>query len=564
MEHPVYQSPLRSVRFGPFGAEHHLEHHGSYLTTLREELRPFIRASVILSVTQEILTLVAALLSTLLLRPDASPQLLALVVVLTLAVTLLAGLAGVRGFTRFDSIDPLVRRLTASLVSEKLYRLSDADLARFGTAKIKNILETDALSIGQFMWSFLHSGVPAIASGVVLVPAILAFGGIATLPALAAAPLVVLLSLWSNGSHTKIEERLKSQEDGLVRALDQWILQSRLIRALGWNDALKGDVYRSARCVVREEAKKQSGLILLFGLSFTWWMVVATIYLISSRWMQEPTTAAQTFGTIWLLSALISRLQMVPGVIISAAGARVGVRRVQEFLGLEELGGQGAEQYHTLSRIVLNGVEVICEDRTILEIDELSIDCNALTVIVGAVGSGKSTLLKLLTGEIAPTRGTIHGVLVDGSIISLLDPTGRALLRSKVAYQPQEPFTAQAPLSFNVALGEASLSDIAEALRMSEFHSDLEQFGGGDLLLGEHGINLSGGQKQRVVLARALYSKRPVMILDDPFSALDRATQERIARRLIEEQIHGVLATHHPHLLPNNVRRIELHQGRIV
>lgn len=185
-------------------------------------------------------------------------------------------------------------------------------------------------------------------------------------------------------------------------------------------------------------------------------------------------------------------------------------------------------------------------------------EAGQVTAISGASGSGKSTLLDLLAGFLDPIGGRID---LDGRDLVPLSPEARPvslLLQSDSLF---EHLTA----ARNVDLGLPPGTGKAEKHRMI------------DAALAEVGLEgisdqvartLSGGQKQRVALARTLLRARPVLLLDEPFSALDdqtRASVRELVRRLTTGHgWHTILVSHHAddvEALAN--RRYVLHDGRL-
>lgn len=131
----------------------------------------------------------------------------------------------------------------------------------------------------------------------------------------------------------------------------------------------------------------------------------------------------------------------------------------------------------------------------------------SFVAIIGDVGSGKSSLFYSLAGEMNYDRVCPPAVEING----------------KVSFLPQQPWIINATLRENILFGlpfDRQLYD--DVISFASMESDIKILNNGDLTeIGEKGINLSGGQKARVSLARALYSRSDIFLLDDVLSAVD-------------------------------------------
>ena len=154
-------------------------------------------------------------------------------------------------------------------------------------------------------------------------------------------------------------------------------------------------------------------------------------------------------------------------------------------------------------------------------------------VLAGATGAGKTTLLQLVPRLADATGGR---VLVGGTDVRDIP---LAELRAAVGCAFEEATLFSASVLENVTFGAASATDdeVEAALTAAQARFAYDLPWGLDTRIGEQGMALSGGQRQRVALARAILSRPEVLILDDPLSALDVATEERVT-----EALHTILA----------------------
>ncbi|UHS62516.1 ATP-binding cassette domain-containing protein [Agrobacterium vaccinii] len=195
---------------------------------------------------------------------------------------------------------------------------------------------------------------------------------------------------------------------------------------------------------------------------------------------------------------------------------------------------------------------------------DFALDCSfqrgKVTAVVGPSGSGKSTLLNLVAGFEAPDAGR---VMIEGRDMRGLDPSQRPV---SVVFQDNNLF-AHLDIITNVGLGISPSLKLSADDKVTIAHA-LERVGLGGF---EKRLpsTMSGGERQRAALARALVRRRAVMLLDEPFAALDPGLRVGMAKLL--EDLHAELentvlvVTHHP----DDIRRLAdavvfLAQGRVL
>ena len=184
-------------------------------------------------------------------------------------------------------------------------------------------------------------------------------------------------------------------------------------------------------------------------------------------------------------------------------------------------------------------------------------------VILGRTGSGKTTLQKLILGLYAPTGGAVR---MDGIDLRQLDP---ADLRRNVGYVGQDAMLFFGSLRENITIGapyadDSAVVHAADVAGLTAFVNRHPK--GFDMPIGERGESLSGGQRQEVAIARAVLMDPPVLLFDEPTSAMDFSTEAAFKERLRRYAAHKtlIIVTHRTSLIDLATRIIVVDDGRIV
>ncbi|HEV2991877.1 MAG TPA: peptidase domain-containing ABC transporter [Candidatus Angelobacter sp.] len=181
-------------------------------------------------------------------------------------------------------------------------------------------------------------------------------------------------------------------------------------------------------------------------------------------------------------------------------------------------------------------------DPWLLENVNLRIEPGECVAIVGPSGAGKSTLLKLMAGLLIPQAGD---VVIGGYSVC----TSRAAVLGRVGFVLQDDSLFNGTISENISFA-ADIPDmerVEECARLACLDDDIRAMPMGySTLIGDMGGALSGGQQQRLLLARALYAKPSILILDEATSHLDVPTEQRIAAMLADLRMTRVFAAHRP------------------
>jgi len=203
------------------------------------------------------------------------------------------------------------------------------------------------------------------------------------------------------------------------------------------------------------------------------------------------------------------------------------------------------------------------QQQAVLRNVSFKIQAGEKVAFIGRVGSGKSTIQRLMLGLYQPSEGAI---LIDGIDLRQIDP---AELRRAAGFVSQDVSLFFGTLKENIALGAPFADDqdvlaAAEVAGVTEFANRHPR--GFDMLIGERGESLSGGQRQAVGIARAVLNDSPILLLDEPSSAMDHQSEDQLKARLRRYTTGKtvVLVTHRTSLLELIDRLIVIDNGKIM
>ncbi|HMC17255.1 MAG TPA: type I secretion system permease/ATPase, partial [Albitalea sp.] len=293
-------------------------------------------------------------------------------------------------------------------------------------------------------------------------------------------------------------------------------------------------------------------------------LIVAGVYLISQR---ELTMGALIAASMLSQRALAPAGQIV-GLLMQYQGARTALESLNKIMDKPVERPAGDNFIHRAQLrgdIEFRNVKFSYPNRQDSALDGLSFKISAgeRVALIGRVGSGKSTIQRLIMGLYQPSDGA---VLLDGIDLRQLDP---ADVRRNTGYVSQDVTLFYGTLRENVAFGlpyadDSAIVAAAEVAGMSDFVNRHPR--GFDMPVGERGESLSGGQRQGVGLARAVLHNAPLLLLDEPTSAMDFTSEAQITNRLsaFAQNKTVVLVTHRTSLLAMVSRVIVIDGGKIV
>ncbi|RAH82412.1 putative ABC transporter [Aspergillus japonicus CBS 114.51] len=446
--------------------------------------------------------------------------------------------------------------------------LINADIERIG-AGLRSFHETWAslLEIGLSLWLLdIQIGVSTVAAAAVVLACLLISGKVSGY-------MGERQKLWLEAMQTRITTTVAA------------INSVKGIKATGATDILQSVITQLRTYEIKSSIKFREVLVMLVTLSYLATTMAppfsfGTYSILAMVRNTTPLTAATAYTSLTLLSLLCQAVASCIDALMGLVQALTSLERIRKYLALEagiplpddscsttdsHLSGPSptestrsseSDNEKTLMTDVVSGKvdpDAMIQLRNcsaswersakpaIRNVDA-TIPRGSFVMVIGPIASGKSSLLHTILGEIPQSTGTV--------VIQDVD----------VAFCGQAPWLVNTTIQNNI-LGQSPFDGqwYDTVVRACRLDRDFAQLPGGDnATIGSKGIMLSGGQKSRLALARALYARKPLVILDDVFAGLDAKTEQDVFAALFgpdgllrQEGTTTVLAT-------NSIRYISL------
>ncbi len=373
--------------------------------------------------------------------------------------------------------------------------------------------------------------------------------------------MVLLLTLPLNSIITRRvkyhqEEAMKFR-DLRVKVTAEVIDGIKVIKFNAWEKAFADKIGR-----IREQENKHLRAVTYFRGTQSFFLRAAPVFSATATfatyvWMDDANilTAEKAFVSISYFNIIRHPMEWMPNFFNQITHTYISVGRLNSFLGAKEVHDSDIDlPAHQNVAIELHDAHFSWgnSNDTGINIDKLTVKRGEIIGVIGRVGSGKSSLLSCLLNDMEKIRGWI------------------AIHESK-AYLPPQPFIRNASLRDNILFGEAFNKNWYQTvIRACGLVPDLKLLKNSDLTeIGEKGVNLSGGQRQRVGLARVIYSKKEIYLLDDPLSAVD----VHVAKHIFDQCFDGesgllagktvVFITNSSQYLPRMDRVVIMEEGTV-
>lgn len=328
-----------------------------------------------------------------------------------------------------------------------------------------------------------------------------------------------------------------------------------MIKMYAWEKWIRGRIERVRATELRmiRNSGFIRGVYMTMNLFATRLMLCSAIFLMAvtkttnSETGTDTPTKTLTTANVFMISAYYSVIghsmgQMFVRGVTELAAVNVSIRRLEDYLIAQRITSEiNSSTMEPLSGEMKPNIQIeeataywkrqlkVIDSKTMLlyktnppTLNNINLNCDSnkmLVGIVGPVGSGKTSLLELILGEL-PLEA---------------EKGGRVSVNGRISYSPQEAWITNASIRENVTFdeswNESRYHSVLEKCALVEDFKDLPH--GDSTVTGDRGSSLSGGQRARVGLARAIYRKADIYLLDDPLSAVD----SHVGRKLFDEII---------------------------
>jgi PrtD family type I secretion system ABC transporter len=382
--------------------------------------------------------------------------------------------------------------------------------------------------------------------------------------ALAGAVLMVLLAFLNERLTKKHLEGAQAQARRAGRFIDANVRNAEVVAALGMLPAVTQRWARLNDGALREQVKVNSvggtfsGLTKFARQFIQLAMLAAGAFLVVS---QDLTAGLMIAATIILGRALAPVETLVAGWR-SLAEARAAWRRLRELLAGNPPAEPGTELPAPQGRLEVEQVvfRLPGAERPIIRGVSFSLKPGEALGLIGPSASGKSTLVRLAVGVWKPMSGAVR---LDGADVAAWP---RERLGPHLGYLPQDVELFGGTVAENIArLAEPDAAEVIRAAQRAHVHELVLRLPKGyDTDIGESGQALSPGQRQRIALARALYGRPHLVVLDEPNANLDHEGETALLRTLQTlkaDDVTVIIVAHRPSLLRGVDKLLVLREG---
>ncbi|KAK7899190.1 hypothetical protein WMY93_020043 [Mugilogobius chulae] len=384
-----------------------------------------------------------------------------------------------------------------------------------------------------------------------------------------------LLLLCSTDLIGKMIEKFKfpaiKSTDSRVRKMNEILNNIKLIKMYAWEESFEKEVASIRKKEIRNMRYTSYFENANVSLSTVCPLIATVITFLVHTAFGFSLNSTEAFTTISIFNAVRFSLAIIPIGVRALAISTVSIGRLQKIMRLQNpepylIRGEDPDLAVVMKNATLswirpnkefesmtdkeNSTSSQFEVKPTLKSISFTLPKGKLLGVCGNVGSGKTSLISAILEQM---------YLQEGSVVA----------NGTFAYVAQQAWIFHGTVQENILMGEPfEQHKYKKVLDVCSLYADLKILPHGDQTeIGERGLNLSGGQKQRISLARAVYSNKDIILLDDPLSAVDAHVGKHIFEECIKKELHGktvILITHQLQYLEFCDSILLLEDGEIV
>jgi ATP-binding cassette, subfamily B, bacterial len=390
-----------------------------------------------------------------------------------------------------------------------------------------------------------------------------------TLIALSVAPILFLVVYVYTRRIKKAARDVRKKEGEVISVIQEVLSSIRVVKAFAREDyeqkRLEEESLESVEVALKARGIKAKlspmvDILVAAGTSLVLWFGARMV-------LDGSLSAGSLVVVIFYLGKMYKPMQELSKMTDAYTKAVVGYERIREVLDTrrEVKDLPGARPAPELKgEIEFEHVSFHYEpDRPVLKDVSFHIKPGEVAALVGPTGAGKTTIISLIPRFYDPVSGVVK---IDGTDVRAFQQKS---LRQQISFVLQETVLFYGSIWSNIAYGkpDASREEILRAAELANAREFIEKMPKGyDTIVGERGVTLSGGQRQRIAIARAVIRNTPILVLDEPSSGLDAAS-ERLVFDALDKLMEGKTSIVIAHRL-STIRRADvifaLDQGQIV
>ena len=369
-----------------------------------------------------------------------------------------------------------------------------------------------------------------------------------TLIALSIAPLLFFIVYTYTRRIKKASRDVRKKESQVFSVVEEALSSIRVVKAFAREEYEQGRLEQATMQEVETTLRARSlkakltplvSLIVAVGTCLVLWFGARLI-------LSGSLTAGSLVLFVMYLNKMYKPMQELSKMTDTYSKAAVGYERIQEILQTQKEvrdlpRARNAPRFK--GRIEFEHVSFAYNhDEPVLKDVDLVIEPGQVAALVGPTGVGKTTIVSLIARFYDPASGVVK---IDGTDVRRFKQKS---LRQQISFVLQETILFHGPVWQNIAYGkpEATREEIIKAAELANATEFIDKMPDGfDTIVGERGLTLSGGQRQRIAIARAVIRNTPILILDEPTTGLDSASEQLVFEaldRLIEGRTAIVIA----------------------